>query len=304
MTFNQVVKSEVLKNMNKLPQCCKTAALSAFIKCSASLGTDSSGFTATLKGSFLPIVPTLIQPQWQVVFSESNKGLRISNARKMLCDCGILGFNNGLELVEGVYEPFTEKECCSKTYLTALYIGCGSVSIPMQESVNDESKRGYHFELVLPSVETALDVVNMFGEFNFDARLGCRGDKQLVYFKDSEDISDLLAFFGASQGVFTLQNSKAVRSVRAEVNRTSNCISANIARAAESGVRQAECVKKLEVAGELERLPKDLKETALLRKMYPEATLAEMVELHKGSIGKSGVNHRLKAIEKLAEELK
>ena len=40
-----------------------------------------------------------------------------------------------------------------------------------------------------------------------------------------------------------------------------------------------------------------------LRIAHPEASLIELGNMLKSPIGKSGVNHRLKAIEKMAEEL-
>ena len=51
-------------------------------------------------------------------------------------------------------------------------------------------------------------------------------------------------------------------------------------------------------------LPPALMEIADLRVMYPEATLKELGELSTPAIGKSGVNHRLRKLSKMAEELK
>ena len=53
-----------------------------------------------------------------------------------------------------------------------------------------------------------------------------------------------------------------------------------------------------------QRLPKNLREIAELRLKYPEESLKELGEILEPPVGKSGVNHRLRRIEKIAEELK
>ena len=54
----------------------------------------------------------------------------------------------------------------------------------------------------------------------------------------------------------------------------------------------------------LARLPKNLREVAELRLTYPEESLKELGEMLEPPVGKSGVNHRLRKIEKIAEELR
>ncbi len=307
MTFNQEVKSEVISGMNRLPDCCRTAALSALIKGAGSPGY-SDGFTVDFRSNTPALADfalSLLLPEWDTSVLYRKEGcFRLGNARVMLTRCGIISFENGLELVEGVPECFLRKECCSKSYLKGIYLACGSVTAPIQKDMCESVKGKYHFELSLPSVETALDVINLLSDFDFEARLSCRGEKQLVYLKRSEDISDLLAFFGAQRAVLELQSSIVIRTQRAEANRSMNCIAANISRAAQSGVRQAEAVRKLEKAGLTDSLSDELKETALLRKMYPEANLSELANLHKSAVSKSGLNHRLRLLEKMAEEIK
>ena len=59
----------------------------------------------------------------------------------------------------------------------------------------------------------------------------------------------------------------------------------------------------LEDSGVFSLLSEDLKTTAALRKENPEASLAELAELHCPPITKSGVNHRLRKICERAEKL-
>ena len=54
----------------------------------------------------------------------------------------------------------------------------------------------------------------------------------------------------------------------------------------------------------ISKLSEGLQEIAELRIKHPEASLIELGTMLKNPIGKSGVNHRLKIIEKMAEDLR
>jgi len=99
----------------------------------------------------------------------------------------------------------------------------------------------------------------------------------------------------------TIQNSMAARSIRAEANRTSNCINANIDRAVEAAGKQLAAIAVLKEKVGLENLSPQMRETAVLRLENPDANLEDLTALHHG-VSKSGVNHRLRAIVKLARE--
>ena len=50
------------------------------------------------------------------------------------------------------------------------------------------------------------------------------------------------------------------------------------------------------------KLPKHLREIAEVRLEYPEATLKELGQILTPSVGKSGVNHRLRKLSEMANE--
>ena len=54
----------------------------------------------------------------------------------------------------------------------------------------------------------------------------------------------------------------------------------------------------------IEKLPKNLQEIAKLRLQYREASLKELGTMLKPPVGKSGVNHRFRRIDEIAEDLK
>ena len=52
----------------------------------------------------------------------------------------------------------------------------------------------------------------------------------------------------------------------------------------------------------LQTQPEKLRQTAALRREYPETTLSELAELHEPPISKSAVNHRMRKLLSLAAE--
>jgi hypothetical protein len=77
-----------------------------------------------------------------------------------------------------------------------------------------------------------------------------------------------------------------------------------LSKTVNAAVRQAESIKIIQKEIGLNRLPKNLREIAELRLNYPDESLKELGEMLNPPVGKSGANHRLRRIEKIAEELK
>ena len=93
------------------------------------------------------------------------------------------------------------------------------------------------------------------------------------------------------------------KELRYNANRAVNCDSANMERAIAAAARQAEAIERLiRTVGE-SSLPPALLETAKLRMQYPEVSLEELGRLLDPPVGKSGVNHRLRRLERMAAEL-
>ena len=92
--------------------------------------------------------------------------------------------------------------------------------------------------------------------------------------------------------------------MRNNVNRLVNCETANLTKTVGAAVKQIEAIKLIKEKGKFESLTESLKEIAELRLKYPESSLIELGKMADPPIGKSGVNHRLKAIVEIAEELK
>ena len=183
---------------------------------------------------------------------------------------------------------------CAAHLAAGLFVSHGSVT--------DPAKR-YHLDLKFTSEKTAADAAAFLAECGLSPKTGKRGESGIVYFKDSGAIEDFLAFVGATGAAFDVMNSKIVKELRNSANRAVNCDTANIRKSLEAASKQIETVNAMISGGMLEKLPKQLKETALLRSKYDQLTIAELGAKHDPPITKSGVKHRLEKIGEIYKEL-
>ena len=113
---------------------------------------------------------------------------------------------------------------------------------------------------------------------------------------------DFLALTGAHTCRLEFENYRMTRELRNQVNRVVNCDNANSRRIANASARQLELLRGLKASPEWKNLNEDLRFTAELRLENPDLSLRELGELMEPPLGKSGVNHRLKRLEKIYQE--
>lgn len=184
-----------------------------------------------------------------------------------------------------------------KSYLRGAFLASGSVNSP-------ETSR-YHLEIHSSYQELANDICEMMQSFDMNARVHERRNGFIVYLKESEKIADFLALIGATSSMFRFEDVRIVRDMRNSVNRLVNCENANMNKTIDAATRQIENIRLIDKANGLESLPEKLREIALLRVANPDISLKELGELvPNGGVSKSGVNHRLRKINKIADELK
>lgn len=195
------------------------------------------------------------------------------------------------------YLQSLDSKCCKRAYIRGAFLARGSVNNPKTSS--------YHLEIFNLDQEHNYLLCQLMNEFDLRARELQRRNGYIVYIKEAEKITDFLSNIGAYNGLFKFEDVRIIRDMRNSVNRIVNCETANLNKTISASVRQVESIKFIrEVAG-LEVLPDRLQEIALTRLEYPEVTLKELGEyLPSGKLSKSGVNHRLKKIEEIAESLR
>ena len=101
-----------------------------------------------------------------------------------------------------------------------------------------------------------------------------------------------------------LENVRIMKEMRNTVNRKVNCETANINKTVSASVRQMEDIIYIRDNIGFDKLPDGLKDVALTRLTYPDATLKELGWLLENPIWKSGVNHRLRKLSEIAEKLR
>ncbi|MCI8495841.1 MAG: DNA-binding protein WhiA [Lachnospiraceae bacterium] len=188
-----------------------------------------------------------------------------------------------------------QKSCCRRAFIRGAFLSAGSMSNP---------EKSYHFELVCAAEGRANQLQEIINSFQMDAKIVKRKKSYVVYLKEGEQIVDMLNIMEAHVALMDLENVRILKEMRNSVNRQVNCETANINKTVNAAVKQVEDINYIKSVRGLDSLPDNLKEIALLRLKYPQAALKELGTFLDPPVGKSGVNHRLRKICELAEDLK
>ena len=187
-----------------------------------------------------------------------------------------------------------EEDCCRTSFLRGAFLAGGSVTDP---------EKRYHLELSTSHVQASREVSALLQEMGFLPRSVMRGGSAVIYFKQSEHIEDLLTTLGAPVAATEIMTAKVDKEIRNGANRAMNCDMANVNKTLDAVAAQQEAIKKLESAGQLDKLPEKIQETARLRMQNPELPLAQLAALFDPPISKSCLNHRIRKIMEEAREL-
>lgn len=313
MSFSQSVKEEILKNVKKIKGCCATSFLTAVLKSSGLLCLENNAFRFDVESDNLELLEfcaalarNYFGEETEIVcYRQKNKSvgagakytlkfrkeigvkLGLTNADGTLCDSGGLNLN-------------LDEPCCRRTFLQALFLSAGSVSVPLAGGdVLTESAHGnYHLEIRFSNTEFAAYVQKTFSEIGFKQieRKNC----VVLYLKESAKIADFFVFVDAVNAKFAVENIIIGRSFRNTANRQRNCIDSNIEKTVVACSKQLTAIKYIRAMGMFDALPQQLKDVAVAREQNPDANLAELAALL--GISKSGVNHRLARLVELQEK--
>lgn len=200
----------------------------------------------------------------------------------------------GQEL-KAIMNASVQSACCKRAYIRGAFITAGSMSDP---------GKSYHFEIVCGTKEKAEQLKNLINSFDMEAKIVLRKKTYVVYLKEGSQIVDILNVMEAHVALMELENVRILKDMRNTVNRKVNCETANINKTVSAAVRQMEDIAYIRDTLGFDKLPTGLKDVALTRLNYPEATLMELGKLMDSPVGKSGVNHRLRKLSEIAERLR
>lgn len=188
-----------------------------------------------------------------------------------------------------------QDEQLARLYIREAFIKSGSM--------NDPNKK-YHLQIMFKEKTKAEEMQTLLNNFNIHAKIIKKEKDYMLYLKDGEEISEFLALVGANKSVIKFEEVRVIKETRNDINRLVNCETANLNKTINASVKQIEDINKIKKAGKFNELPETLKEIAEVRINNPEMSLIELGKLLDKPIGKSGVNHRLKKLSQISEELK
>lgn len=187
------------------------------------------------------------------------------------------------------------KRCCQRAYLRGVFLAGGSV--------NDPGSNSYHLEMSASTRELGEMLIALTDKYELHAKLIQRKRGFVLYLKEGEKIVDFMSIIGAHQALLKFEDVRILKGMRNQVNRLVNCETANLNKTIGAAVRQLEVIRFIDEHMGIQNLPNHLREAAELRQKYPEVNLQELTTRLGNKVSKSGLNHRFKKLEQIAEQL-
>ena len=189
--------------------------------------------------------------------------------------------------------PMT-RQCCRRAFLRGVFLGAGTMTAP---------EKGYHFEWRAEDEHLAGTLEKLLEKCDLPFRSYQRAGRQVIYFKNADQISAVLALMGASGSVLKMESIRVQKQMREQAARAANCDEHNSEKMLDAGARQAEAIRRISLKEGLFTLPPALREMARLRLENPDMSLQDLGSSLDPPLGKSAVNHRLRRLMEIAEKL-
>lgn len=308
MSFASETKKE-LTNL-ELKDCCCKAELSALIRMNGSLSFSNRKLVVDIQTENAAIarrIYTLIKRDYDVqveLLVRKKMRLKKNNvyivrlsqqAKEILEDLKIL--QEGFVFAHDINKDLVKKKCCRRSYLRGSFLAGGSVNNPETSS--------YHLEIASLYKEHNDALCELMNSFGLNSKTLERKKGYITYLKEAERITEYLNIIGAHNALLKFEDIRIVRDMRNSVNRLVNCETANLNKTIGAALRQVENIRFIRETVGLEVLPEKLREIAELRVAYQDVTLKELGEMVSGGqISKSGINHRLRKIDEIADKLR
>lgn len=312
MSFSATTKNE-LSRIALEKDCCPMAELAALVRMNGTIqisGLKNVNLKFTTENAAIARrIFTLLKDIYKTgieVIVRRNKQLKKNNnyliyisnkdiSKKVLKDVGfITNENNIFHPNFNIPENLTKKRCCKRSYIRGAFLGGGSITNP---------EKTYHLEFVTGSELHSNDLRDLINSFGLNSKIVLRKDYFVVYLKESGQISDLLNIIGAHQALLKFEDVRVLKDVRNNINRLVNCETANLGKTINASMRQIQSINKIRNTIGFSSLPDNLQEVAELRLEFKDSTLKELGSMLDPPVTKSGVNHRLRKIERIAEEI-
>ncbi|WP_338751433.1 DNA-binding protein WhiA [Bacillus sp. FJAT-52991] len=290
--------------------CCVTAELSALIRMNGSLSFSNRLLVVNIQTENAAIarrIYILLKKNYEVeveLLVRKKMRLKKNNvyivrlkeqAREILEDLAII--ETGFSFVHNISSTLIENQCCKRAYLRGAFLAGGSVNNPETSS--------YHLEIFSLYKEHNDALSELMNSFGLNSKTLERKKGFITYLKEAEKITEFLNIIGAHNALLRFEDVRIVRDMRNSVNRLVNCETANLNKTIGAALRQVENIRYIEETVGLQVLPDKLREIAELRVTHQDVTLKELGEMVSGGkISKSGINHRLRKIDEIADKIR
>lgn len=299
MSFSSNVKAELCKDSLSKKSCAVAEGYGVLLYCNTFSSTEIRIITESR--DFAARLPRLFKKAFGITFDQEpaahDRGklqFAISSEDKIAKIFETLQMDLKASLTLHVNFGMLEEEAECMAYLRGAFLAGGSVT--------DPAKR-YHLEMTTSHYKVSRETCALLIECGFSPKELSRGGNNILYFKQSDYIEDFLTAIGAQVSAMGVMEAKVEKDLRNSVNRRVNCETANLTKVVDASMGQMAAIRALEEAGELDKLPGKLRETALLRRENPEATLQELAAMLNPPITKSAINHRMRKLLELARAL-
>ncbi|MGG1292668.1 DNA-binding protein WhiA [Bacillus smithii] len=308
MSFASETKKEL--TTLEVKECCARAELSALIRMNGALSFSNRLLVVNVQTENAAIarrIYVLIKKLYDVpveLLVRKKMRLKKNNvyivrlkekAKQILEDLYILGEN--FSFIHDISPGLIKKKCCRRSYLRGAFLAGGSVNNPETSS--------YHLEIFSLYKEHNDSLCEVMNTFYLNSKTLERKKGYITYLKEAEKIAEFLNIVGAHQALLRFEDVRIMRDMRNSVNRLVNCETANLNKTIGAALRQVENIRYIQETVGLDILPEKLREIAELRVEHQDVTLKELGELVSGGkISKSGINHRLRKIDEIAEKLR
>ena len=188
---------------------------------------------------------------------------------------------------------FLIDENANKAIIRGAFLGSGTISDP---------RKGYHLEIYFKDEKSLYIAIGILNYYNINVK-SIEQKKWILYIEEGESISNFLAFVGAKNSVLEFEETRVVKEIRNNVNRQINLENANLNKTILSSVKQINYIKLIKKKNRFNELSDKERKLAEIRLKNPDASLDDLRKMLGENISKSGVSHRMKKIERLAEKL-
>lgn len=307
MSFSLEVKQETAA-VDAGKMCCMTTELSALTQCCALFANPGQGKPSvryvTENAGCAKRILTLLRSRYGITASPHfARHARFGGGRDYVlqlsaADSAMLLRVLGLTDVQGVYRRsamrMPRRICCQRAYLRGMFLGCGSVGNPL---------KGYRAEFVLDDAGRASFLLRLLDRLGIRAGHVRRRSSDVLYISQGDAVVLLLGLIGAARAVLHVENIRAAASLRAGINRATNCDHANLHKQLRAAEKQAEAITAISLAVGLASLPDDLSALARLRLANRDASLEQLGLMMDPPLSKSGVQHRMRRMMQRADQL-